>query len=139
VGNFDPGEAFWIISRDAKTVDTGSGTDVSGQTDFAITLTSGFSQIGNLSERRKTMKHNLVIKVLLSATMVLLAVNLIRPLVLPLVTHAARPIQYKVVVIEWHGIAQTPPVIESQLNKCAKEGWELVTLDPTTPYFIFKK
>lgn len=54
MGNFDPGKAFWIISRDAKTTDTSSGTDVSGQADFAISLTSGFSQIGNLSERRKS-------------------------------------------------------------------------------------
>lgn len=135
MGNFDPGKAFWIISRDAKTVDTGSGTDVSGQADFAITLTSGFSQIGNLSERRKTMKHNLVIKVLLVAIVILLAVNLIRPLVLSSVTYAARRIQYKVVKIPHQAKAEH---VESLLNNYGKDGWELVV----TIYWdvlIFKK
>jgi len=47
VGDFSPGKSFWIISEDAKTVDTGPGTDVSRQTDFVINLPSGWSQIGN--------------------------------------------------------------------------------------------
>ena len=47
VGNFSPGKAFWIISKDVKTIDTGPGTDVTRQTDFVISLPSGWSQIGN--------------------------------------------------------------------------------------------
>lgn len=47
VGDFSPGKSFWIISEDAKTVDTGPGTDVSRQSDFVINLPSGWSQIGN--------------------------------------------------------------------------------------------
>ncbi|TET12745.1 T9SS type A sorting domain-containing protein [Candidatus Aerophobetes bacterium] len=47
VGNFSPGKAFWIISKDVKTVDTGPGTDVTRQSDFVISLPSGWSQIGN--------------------------------------------------------------------------------------------
>lgn len=47
VGDFSPGKSFWIISQDAKTVDTGPGTDVSRQSDFVINLPSGWSQIGN--------------------------------------------------------------------------------------------
>ncbi len=45
VGDFAPGKAFWIISQDAKTVDTGPGTDI--RTDFVINLSSGWSHIGN--------------------------------------------------------------------------------------------
>ncbi|MBA7477865.1 hypothetical protein ES707_13280 [subsurface metagenome] len=47
VDDFSPGKSFWIISEDAKAVDTGPGTDVSRQTDFVINLPSGWSQIGN--------------------------------------------------------------------------------------------
>ena len=47
VDDFSPGKSFWIISEDAKTVDTGPGTDVSRQTDFVINLPSGWTQIGN--------------------------------------------------------------------------------------------
>ena len=46
-GDFSPGKVLWIISKDAKTVDTGPGRDVSRQTDFVINLLSGWSQIGN--------------------------------------------------------------------------------------------
>ena len=47
VGNFSPGRAFSIISKEAKTVDTGPGRDVSRQSDFVINLLSGWSQIAN--------------------------------------------------------------------------------------------
>jgi len=46
-GDFAAAKAFWIISKDAKEVDTGPGTDVSRETDFVINLPSGWSQIGN--------------------------------------------------------------------------------------------
>lgn len=47
IGNFSPGKASSIISKDTKTVDTGPGRDVSRQTDFVINLLSGWSQIAN--------------------------------------------------------------------------------------------
>lgn len=46
-GDFAAAKAFWIVSKDAKEVDTGPGTDVSRETDFVINLPSGWSQIGN--------------------------------------------------------------------------------------------
>ncbi|MBA7494122.1 hypothetical protein ES702_04695 [subsurface metagenome] len=46
-GDFAAAKAFWIISKDAKTADTGPGTDVGRETNFVINLPSGWSQIGN--------------------------------------------------------------------------------------------
>lgn len=83
------------------------------------------------------MKHNLVIKVLLLAIVVLLTVNLIRPILSPSVTHAARRIQYKVAVY-WE--LRNEQEFQSLLNDYAKEGWELVAIEPTQlGCFIFKK
>jgi len=47
VGDFAAAKAFWIVSKDAKEVDTGPGMDVSRETNFVINLPSGWSQIGN--------------------------------------------------------------------------------------------
>lgn len=88
------------------------------------------------------MKQNVVIKVLLVAIVVLLTVNLIRPLLSPSVTHAARPIQYKVVPHP-ETIGKLPPeraqIVQSLLDQHAKNGWELVVFDPLDYHLIFKK
>lgn len=85
------------------------------------------------------MKHNLVIKLLLLAIAGLLTVNLIRPLLSPSVTHAARPIQYKVVEIPPDTRSdQATQVIESLLNEYGKKRWELVAVVMVN-WLIFKK
>lgn len=46
-GDFDPGEAFWLIVKEAnKTIDAGSGTTVTTADSFAITLNPGWNDIG---------------------------------------------------------------------------------------------
>ncbi len=46
-GDFAPGKAFWLIVRaSGKTIDAGSGTTVTTADSFAITLSSGWNDIG---------------------------------------------------------------------------------------------
>jgi methionine-rich copper-binding protein CopC len=47
VANFEPGNAFWLITRKAKTWDAGSGKSLSTGQKAVITLTPGWNQIGN--------------------------------------------------------------------------------------------
>jgi hypothetical protein len=89
------------------------------------------------SERRKTMKKNLFIKVILLVIASLLAINLIVLFVSPSTTHAAGRIQYKVVA--YVGYEDDAQQMESLLNTFANDGWELVTLEPVFGSFIFKK
>jgi len=89
------------------------------------------------SERRKTMKKNLFIKVILLVIASLLVINLIVLFVLPSVTNAARNIQYK--AVDFSNLFDAAE-IESLLNNYAKDGWELVAIEQIqVGCFIFMK
>jgi len=47
IGNFDPGRGFWLITREAKPLLTGSGKSVTTEQNYVIALPPGWSQIGN--------------------------------------------------------------------------------------------
>ena len=47
IGNFEPGSGFWLITRGAKTIGTGSGKSVTTAQNYEITLQPGWNQIGN--------------------------------------------------------------------------------------------
>ena len=47
IGNFDPGQGFWLITKGSKTLGTGAGKSVTTEQNYVITLPSGWSQIGN--------------------------------------------------------------------------------------------
>ena len=47
IGNFAPGSGFWLITRGAKTLGTGSGVSVTTGQNYIITLQPGWNQIGN--------------------------------------------------------------------------------------------
>ncbi len=46
-GLFAPGAGFWLITKEAKTLDAGAGKSVTTADSFDITLPPGWSQIGN--------------------------------------------------------------------------------------------
>lgn len=46
ISTIDPGRAFWLITRGAKTWDTGSGRSVSTSENAILTLEPGWNQIG---------------------------------------------------------------------------------------------
>ncbi|MCP4712563.1 MAG: hypothetical protein GY869_28390, partial [Planctomycetes bacterium] len=46
-GRFQPGKAFWLITKDAKTVDSGSGTSVATTNFVQVDLDAGWNMIGN--------------------------------------------------------------------------------------------
>jgi len=46
VSSFTPGEAFWLITRDSKSLDVEGGMSVDTSGDYAISLLVGWSQIG---------------------------------------------------------------------------------------------
>ena len=46
-GNLQAGLGFWLITRGAKSLDTGSGISVSTGQNFIVTLQPGWNQIGN--------------------------------------------------------------------------------------------
>ena len=46
-GNFLSGTGFWLITRGARTLGTGSGTSISTGQNYVITLSPGWNQIGN--------------------------------------------------------------------------------------------
>ncbi|RLE15192.1 hypothetical protein DRI96_00280, partial [Candidatus Aerophobetes bacterium] len=45
--NFTPGKAFWLITRDQKSIDVGQGKSTDTSSDYAIDLAPGWSQIAN--------------------------------------------------------------------------------------------
>ncbi len=45
--NFSPGTGFWLITREAKTLDAGAGRSVTTAQNYVINLPVGWSQIGN--------------------------------------------------------------------------------------------
>ena len=47
ITGFEPGNAFWLITRGTKTWDAGSGQSISTGRNTVLTLTPGWNQIGN--------------------------------------------------------------------------------------------
>ncbi len=47
VPSFEPGTGFWLITKEAKTLNAGAGKSVTTAENFNITLPVGWSQIGN--------------------------------------------------------------------------------------------
>lgn len=47
IGNFETGNGFWLITRDTKTLNIGSGKSVTTDSNFVLTLQPGWNQIGN--------------------------------------------------------------------------------------------
>jgi len=45
--NFTPGKAFWLITKDQKSIDVGQGKSTDTSSDYAIDLAPGWSQIAN--------------------------------------------------------------------------------------------
>ncbi|MBU4350694.1 DUF4177 domain-containing protein [bacterium] len=72
------------------------------------------------------MKGDLFIRTLLIIIVVLLALNIVLPILSnPMPSYAARPIQYKVCKM-MDPLAWEIEDIEKILNECGKEGWELI-------------
>jgi hypothetical protein len=47
IDNFISGKGFWLITKDAKTIDSGSGRSVTTASGYIITLQPGWNMIGN--------------------------------------------------------------------------------------------
>jgi len=47
IPDITPGKAFWIITRDSKSIDVGSGDCVDTSSDYAVSLSQGWNQIGS--------------------------------------------------------------------------------------------
>jgi len=86
----------------------------------------------------KNMKCDLFIKISLIMIVVLLALNIILPILSnPATSYAAKNIQYKAVDI---GNLFDAEKIESLLNNYAEDGWELVAIEQMqVGCFIFMK
>jgi hypothetical protein len=86
----------------------------------------------------ENMKNYLFIRTLLIIIVVLLALNIILPILSnPAPSYAARQIQYKV-----SQMAEETKDIEKILNEYGKEGWELITVGFSglgNPIVIFKR
>jgi hypothetical protein len=46
-GDLEPGRAFWLISKETKTITFGSGTYITRLEDFSLPIVNGWNQIGN--------------------------------------------------------------------------------------------
>ena len=83
------------------------------------------------------MKGDLFSRTLLIIIVVLLALNIVLPILSnPMPSYAARPIQYK--ISEEMAGARVAGDIEKILNEYGKEGWELITVG-FSGIGIFKK
>jgi len=81
------------------------------------------------------MKGDLFIRTLLIIIVVLLALNIVLPILSnPMPSYAARSIQYKV-----FEMAGGPGDTEKILNEYGKEGWELINDPSLGRVFIFKR
>jgi len=85
------------------------------------------------------MKDNLFIKTLLIIIVILLALNIILPILSnPVPSYAAKSIQYRVVYCNYVDARNT----EEYLNMFGKEGWELISapcLSGGAGIIIFKR
>lgn len=85
----------------------------------------------------KTMSTDRFTKTCLLAIVVLLTILLVKPVLNPRDSYAAKRSEYK--IIEF-GNASRPLQWEQALNQYAKDGWELVGLSPdNNPYRLILK
>ena len=86
----------------------------------------------------KNMKNYLFIGTLLIIILVLLALNLILPILSsPAPSYAAKNIQYKVIKCE--EVPRDKENFEKLFNEYGKEGWEFVVLELQWGFYIFKR
>ena len=78
------------------------------------------------------MKIDRYVKTVLTVIAALLALLVLRPILASTPSHAANPIQYKIV----DSRGSSP---ESTLNQYGKEGWELVWVYQQTGIHVFKR
>ena len=83
----------------------------------------------------ENMKFDLFTKISLIIIVVLLALNIILPILSsPTPSYAAKNIQYKVINYEEAGGKES---FEKLLNEYGKEGWELIGLE--LKWYVFKR
>jgi len=86
----------------------------------------------------ENMKNYLFIRTLLIIIVVLLALNIILPIISsPAPSHAAKNVQYK--VIDIGEVPKDNESFEKLFNEYGKEGWELIALDLQWEFYIFKR
>ena len=86
----------------------------------------------------ENMKSDLFVRMLLIIIVVLLALNLILPILLsPAPSYAAKNIQYKVINSE--KVSRDKENFEKLFNEYGKEGWEFVAFDMAWGFYIFKR
>jgi len=84
------------------------------------------------------MKCDLFIKISLIMIVVLLALNIILPILSnPATSYAAKNIQYK--VINSDEVPRDKENFEKLFNEYGKEGWEFVAFDMAWGFYIFKR
>ena len=86
----------------------------------------------------ENMKGDLFIKTSLIIIVVLLALNIILPILSsPVPSYAAKNIQYKVINSE--KVSRDKENFEKLFNEYGKEGWEFVAFDMAWGFYIFKR
>lgn len=84
------------------------------------------------------MKGDLFTKMSLIIIVVLLALNIILPILSsPVPSYAAKNIQYK--FIKGEEVPRDKENFEKLFNEYGKEGWEFVALELQWGYYIFKR
>lgn len=86
----------------------------------------------------ENMKFDLFTKISLIIIVVLLALNIILPILSsPVPSYAAKNIQYKVINSE--KVSRDKENFEKLFNEYGKEGWEFVAFDMAWGFYIFKR
>ena len=86
----------------------------------------------------ENMKFDLFTKISLIIIVVLLALNIILPILSsPAPSYAAKNIQYKVINSE--KVSRDKENFEKLFNEYGKEGWEFVAFDMAWGFYIFKR
>ena len=88
----------------------------------------------------ENMKFDLFTKISLIIIVVLLALNIILPILSsPAPSYAAKNIQYKIIDYQEVEVPRKIENIEKLFNEYAKEGWEFVALELNWGFYIFKR
>jgi len=86
----------------------------------------------------KNMKCDLFIKISLIMIVVLLALNIILPILSsPAISYAAKNIQYK--VISFAETSADKENFEKLFNEYGKEGWEFIACELQRGFYVFKR
>ena len=86
----------------------------------------------------ENMKFDLFTKISLIIIVVLLALNIILPILSsPTPSYAAKNIQYK--VINSGKVSRDKENFEKLFNEYGKEGWEFIAFDMAWGFYIFKR